>query len=87
MEHDTSLVIIAVGQVLTAMLTFAGIYIASQTREIAQKTELNTNSMREALVIEKGKASFHEGKEEGRAEGEAKAAVLAKGQLAAGQTK
>ena len=52
-----------------------------ETKIIAQKTELNTNSMREQLVAATGAASHAAGLEQGRTEGEAKAAILAEGKL------
>lgn len=54
---------------------------AAETREVAVRTEVNTNHMREQLVTATGIASHAEGREEGRAEGEAKAAILAEGKL------
>lgn len=55
--------------------------IAVETHALAEKTELNTNSMREALVIATGDAAHAAGLEQGRTEGEAKAATLAEGVL------
>lgn len=53
--------------------------LASETKNIAEQTEKNTNSMKDALVASTKLASHAEGKEEGRIEGEAKAATLAEG--------
>lgn len=51
--------------------------IAVETRELAEKTEINTNSMKDALVKATGEAAHAAGKEEGRSEGEAKAVIVA----------
>ncbi len=56
--------------------------VAIEAKEIAQKTEINTNSMKDALVASTKAASHAEGREEARVEGEAKAATLAAGTLA-----
>lgn len=61
--------------------------VAIEAKDIALKTELNTNSMKDALVASTAKAAHAEGKDEARAEGEAKAAILAKGVLAGGEKK
>lgn len=56
-------------------------YMAWQTKGIALKTELNTNSMKDALVETTRAQSRAEGVEEGRLAGEQKAATLARGRL------
>lgn len=55
--------------------------VAVEAKEIALKTELNTNSMKDALVASTKVAAHLEGRDEARAEGEAKAATLAAGAL------
>jgi hypothetical protein len=52
-----------------------------------QKIEVNSNSMREALVESTAKAEFSAGREEARLEGEKTAAALAEGQLASNSEK
>lgn len=54
---------------------------AAETRVVAVRTEVNSNSMREQLVAAASIASHAEGREEGRVEGEVKAAILAEGKL------
>lgn len=48
----------------------------------SRRTEKNTNSMKDALVASTQKEAHSAGLEQGRVEGEAKAAVLAQGRLA-----
>jgi hypothetical protein len=67
-----------------ALLGIAGLnaftaWVAWQTRDLTKKTETNTNSMREQLVTATGLAAHAAGLEEGRVEGKATAATLAKG--------
>lgn len=45
----------------------------------SRRTEKNTNSMKDELVRATGEKAHAAGKEEARAEGEAKAAILAEG--------
>ncbi len=73
-DPNLVLLIIAIVNAITAIMTW-------KTKRAAEKTEVNTNHMREQLVVATGAASHAAGKEEGRAEGEAKAAVLAQGAL------
>jgi hypothetical protein len=54
--------------------------LVESTRDLALKTELNTNSMKDALVAATAVAAHAEGKEEGRVAGEAKASRLKKSQ-------
>lgn len=67
-------ILITLGNRKVSMATHATVV---EAKEIAQKTELNTNSMRVALVAATAVASRAEGKEEGRVEGELRAANLA----------
>lgn len=48
----------------------------------SRRTEKNTNSMKDELVKVTGEKAHAAGKEEGRQEGESKAATLAQGALA-----
>ena len=64
---------IAVLNAFTAIMSY-------RTHVAAQRTEKNTNSMREQLVDSTKVSSHAEGLEEGRAEGAATAAILAKGE-------
>lgn len=56
--------------------------IAQETHKLAEKTELNTNSMKDALVEATRSAALAKGKDEARTEGEAKAATLEQGRRA-----
>lgn len=63
-----------------AIMTYLNRQTAINTYEMARKTELNTNSMKDALVAATAKVSHAEGKEEGLIEGikkEKLAAVVA----------
>jgi hypothetical protein len=77
----TEPVIIALIGTIPSIFTLIGVIwigmMSAKTREIVLKTELNTNSMKDALVASTAVASHAEGKEEGRVEGEAKAEALA----------
>lgn len=71
-----------------AAFNMAGAYFAYQAAALAKSTqstievlEKNTNSIKDALVAKTGEAAHAAGKEEGRLEGEQKAAVLAEGVL------
>lgn len=70
-----------------AFLTYRTHSLTKETKDVAVKTEVNTNSMREALVKSTAVASHAEGKVEGLAEAAVKAATLAEGQLAAQKQK
>ena len=72
----------------TMLGVFVGIFISLRNSFKIAHVEGNvlliekaTNSMKDALVASTGNAAHAAGKEEGRLEGEAKAAVLAQGQL------
>ncbi len=80
MYMDASLI----NNIVLLLIGLVGIYTAyqaKQTKIAAEKTETNTNSMREQLVIATGTASHAAGKAEGIAQGKADAALLAKGIL------
>lgn len=66
--------------IFIAILNLITAFVAMNTRTIAQRTEVNTNSMRERLVEVTGDAAHAAGLTEGREAGEATAATLAKGQ-------
>ena len=66
-----------------AILNCITAYFAWRTHSLTKQVEVATNSMKDALVKATGEASFKSGKEEGRIEGEAKAAILAEGKLQA----
>jgi membrane protein implicated in regulation of membrane protease activity len=70
---------IAIAQAIAAYFTWRTSQSAMATKVAAEKTEVNTNSMREALVQRTGEAEHARGREEMRLEGEALAASLAKG--------
>jgi hypothetical protein len=65
----------ALGLVNTVIL----LYYGQRVMATVQKTELNTNSMKDALVAATKLSAHAEGREEGRAEGAATAATLAQG--------
>jgi hypothetical protein len=51
--------------ILAAIFSFVGLLIANRTKNIAQQTETNTNSMKDALVKVTGESEFARGKMEG----------------------
>ena len=71
--------------VITALGTFVMSWLnlrkSAKIEAQSDKIVEHTNSMKDALVKATGIAAHAEGKEEGRQEGEVKAASLAKGQL------
>lgn len=75
------LLVIAITNAGTGVLWFLIKQDTLATKIAAELTEKNTNSMKDALVLATDKAAHAAGKEEGRVEGEAKAAVLAEGKL------
>lgn len=68
---------IAICNVVIAVFAWHTKQEMSATRIVAERTEVNTNSMREALVLRTGEAEYGRGREEARVEGEAKADKLA----------
>lgn len=72
--NNMAILAIALTNAFTAIMVW-------RTHQISKKTELNTNSMKDALVAATKVASHAEGMEEGRKAGEEKAATLAKGVL------
>lgn len=68
---------IAVAQMLTAFFAWHTSKTAMATKIVAERTELNTNSMREQLVLKTGEAEHARGREEARVEGEEKAEKVA----------
>jgi hypothetical protein len=73
-----------INNIVLLLIGLVGIYTAyqaKQTKIASEKTEVNTNSMREQLVKATGVASHAAGRAEGIAESEAKTAILAKGIL------
>ena len=69
-----------IGLIIVAIINAYTAYVSTKTRAIAQKTETNTNSMKDQLMAATAISSHAEGREEGRAEGERKAAILAQDQ-------
>jgi hypothetical protein len=67
---------IATAQAATAFFAWHTARTAKETKVVAERTELNTNSMREQLVLRTGEAEYGRGREEERVKGEAKAANL-----------
>ena len=82
-DPNITLLLIAIFQAATAFLTWRTHSATKDTQMNVAVIEKATNSMKDRLVEATGKASRAEGKEEGLAIGEAKAATLAEGQLAA----
>ncbi len=71
-----NIVLLLIG--LTSLYTA---WLSKKTKEAAEKTEVNTNSMKDALILSTREASHAAGKEEGRIEGREIAATLAQGIL------
>lgn len=67
---------IIIGGIVIAGLNAYTAWMTNETRNLARKTEVNTNSMREQLVAATKIASHAEGVEAGRAEGVTERAVL-----------
>ena len=84
-DPNVTLLLIAVFQAITAFLAWRTHSAAKDTQTDVAIIEKATNSMKDRLVEATGKASRAEGKEEGLAIGEVKAAELAKGQLSTTQ--
>lgn len=66
---------------IAALNTITAI-LAYRTHTLTKQVEVATNSMKDALILATAEASHAAGKDEARAEGEAKAAILAEGKLA-----
>jgi len=82
MSIDTTtamLTIIAIMNAVTAYFAWRGKQESAETKVIALKTELNTNSMKDALVKATGEAAHAAGVQQERVASEAKAATLAQG--------
>ncbi len=77
--------VIAVLQAFTAWMTARTHTVAIETQKQVQQTEINTNSMKDALVKATGEAAFAAGREGMRVESNKEAATLAKSML--GQSK
>ena len=80
-DPNLTLLLIAIFNAITAFLAWRTHAAAKETQANVQKIETATNSMKDALVKATGEASHAAGVEEGRAAGEARAAILAKGKL------
>ena len=72
MDNNLILLVIALLNAFTA-------YMPYSARNLTKQVEVATNSMKDALVKATDIAAFARGKDEGRVEGEAKAADVAKG--------
>lgn len=79
MTETSWLAIIAVSNTLTALLAFATLIIGKWTRDDVKTLEINTNSIREALVTATAEASEAKGRDAQRLIGEAKAAAVQQG--------
>lgn len=87
MDPNLTLLGIAMLNAFTAVMAYLARRDAKETKVLAKQVEVATNSMKDALVRTTGEAAHAAGKEEGRIEGEIKAADVAKGRLTAtGQT-
>ena len=80
---DNPLLWIAIFNVFTGAMALIGVILSRQTLAVSQKTEINTNSMKDALIAATDKAAHATGKEEGRIQEVAKNALVATTQLAA----
>lgn len=67
--NSVILLSIAMVNALTAYIAFKTKNIAADTREIAKKTEVQTNGMRIDLIQAVTKTAKDEGKQEGKIEG------------------
>lgn len=72
MDPNLTLLGIALLNAFTAVMAW-------RTHSLTEKVEIATNSMKDALVKATGESAHAAGKEEGRVEGEAKAASVALG--------
>ncbi len=72
-----------IAQIITAMAALGAVILSWRNSRKIDQVHVATNSMKDALVTATGNAAHAAGKEEGRMEGEARAAILAKGELAA----
>lgn len=75
------LAVIAVINLITAVLTVRTHIAAVATQANVEIIEKATNSMKDALVATTGKAAFLAGRQEATIEGEVKAAAIAEGKL------
>lgn len=80
-DPNTTLLLIAIFNCITAILSWRTHAATKKTQENVQKIETATNSMKDALVKSTAEASHAAGMEEGRVAGEAAAATFAKGKL------
>jgi len=86
MSTDTlTLLAIALLNALTAYWSWRTRNAATATQIAAEKTETNTNHMREQLVLRTGEAEHARGREEARKEGENKAERLIQSNLPSDQ--
>lgn len=75
------LLVIAAMNAGTGYLAYLAKRTAAETKEIALKTEINTNSLQDALVAATKGEAHAAGLEQGRTEGEARATIIAKDKL------
>lgn len=68
-------------QLITALAALGAFILSLYNNRKIEQIHVATNSMKDALVAATGDAAHAAGKEEGRVEEEARAAVLAKGKL------
>ncbi len=80
-DPNLTLLVIALCNLVTAVLTWRSHRAVKETQVNVQKIETATNSMKDALVARTGEAAHAAGLEEGRAAGAVTAATLARGQL------
>lgn len=79
--NNLILLLISVITAWTAYQTRQTKLAAVETLDLSKKTELNTNSMKDALVKATAESSHAAGANEERIKGEAKAALVAQGAL------
>lgn len=80
--NNLILLLIAAISAWTAWTTRQTKAVAVESLDVSKKTEINTNSMKDALVKATAEASHAAGVTEERVKGEAKAALVAQGALA-----
>ncbi len=80
---DPNITILVIGAInaFIAWMAYRTQKLIADTHLLTKQVEVATNSMKDALVKATGEAAHAAGKDEGRLEGEIKAATLAKGKL------
>jgi len=80
-DPNLTMLAIAVFNAITALIAWDTRRSTKANERVIGELEKNTNSIKDALVKVTGEAAHAAGREQGRAEGETKAAALAEGKL------